>query len=155
MRLPVELSALSTADTQSGPRLERLSPGEVALVTLPRATPKAPRPTVLTAENNVRWVPLREAMAKPNVRVLNAARSQGLAASARFVLLSRGWRKIAIGDATDVRRKSVVFYPKERAKLGRSLAAQFGVESRQVNGSPLVLVLGQDSIAGKRPTRRS
>jgi hypothetical protein len=78
------------------------------------------------------------------VQVLNAARSEGLAASARAVLIERGWRRIAIGDADRVQRESVVLYPKERATLARSLAAQFGVGTRMVDGDRLILVLGRD-----------
>jgi hypothetical protein len=87
------------------------------------------------------------------VQVLNAARSQGLAASARAVLIDRGWRRIAIGDADRVQRKSVVLYPKERAALARSFAAQFGIGTRRVEGDRLVLVLGSDKaqeIRGQR-----
>jgi hypothetical protein len=45
----------------------------------------------------------------------------------------------------------VVLYPKGREKLGKSLAAQFGVAARMVERDVLVLVLGRDAadrIAG-------
>jgi hypothetical protein len=136
----------------SGPRLERLSPGEVALVTSGRSLWLA-RPGVRVASTSVRWVPLARSGATPNVQVLNAARSRGLAASARAVLIDRGWRKIAIGDAARAQQESVVLYPKERAGLARSLAAQFGIGTRMVEGDRLVLVLGRDKaqqIKGRR-----
>jgi hypothetical protein len=40
----------------------------------------------------------------------------------------------------------VVFYPKERAKLGRRLAAQFGVRAKMAKTDAVVLVLGRDSV---------
>jgi hypothetical protein len=56
------------------PRLERLSPGEVALLTgsgpVWRGQVVARTPQKLT----VRWVPLTTAAARPNIRLLNAAR---------------------------------------------------------------------------------
>jgi hypothetical protein len=91
--------------------------------------------------------------ARPNVQVLNAARVQGLAASARTVLVNRGWRKIAIGDAAQAQQQSIVLYPRDRAGLGRSLAAQFGIGSRMVEGDVLVLVLGRDKSGEIRGMR--
>jgi len=103
--------------------------------------------------DSVRWIPLRLSAARPGVQVLNAARSQGLAASARGVLYGRGWRAVGIGNASALRRTSVVFYPANRAALGRRLAAQFGVPAKISEHQNVVLVLGRDSldkIAGQR-----
>jgi hypothetical protein len=142
------------------PRLVRLSPGEVALVTTsqPGWTAKSTakgsaKGTKMAAVATVRWVPLSQPEGRPNVQVLNAARSQGIAASARSVLTDRGWRRIAIGDAPAVRQTSVVLYPKERAKLGRSLARQFGIKARMVAGKTLVVLLGRDKVATVRAQR--
>ena len=93
--------------------------------------------------------------ASASVQVLNAARSRGLAGSARNVLFGRGWRSVAIGNAGTIRRTSVVFYPKERAKLGRRLAAQFGVRAKMIDSDAVVLVLGRDSIGRIGGQRRS
>lgn len=137
---------------QSGPRLERLSPGEVALVTTAKPLWRAPK-SRSDAVDGVRWVALAPSGERPAIQVLNAARSQGLAASARTVLLNRGWRKIGVGDAPAVQRTSMVLYSKKRAALGRRLAAQFGVRSRAVDRDILVLVLGRDAadrIPGQR-----
>ena len=85
---------------------------------------------------------------RPNIRLLNAARRQGLAASTRAVLLDRGWRKIAIGDALQTRDRSVVIYPASRRELGVKLAAQFGFRSEvstRVEG--VVVLLGRDATA--------
>jgi hypothetical protein len=155
--LPVKLAE------PASPRLQRLSGGEVALVTTADASwrPQVPVRTAVrkaaavqtASADSVRWIPLRLAAARPGVQVLNAARSQGLAASARGVLFGRGWRAVGIGDATAVRRTSVVFYPANRATLGRRLAAQFGVPAKLSEHQNVVLVLGRDSldkIAGQR-----
>jgi hypothetical protein len=154
------------AEEPSGPRLQRLTNGEVALLTTkdaswkPETAPVAvSRQQVLAAESprrtaplqtasagSVSWVPLKMSTASAGVQVLNAARSHGLAGSARNVLFGRGWRSVAIGNAGTTRQTSVVFYPKERARLGRSLAAQFGVRAKMAKTNAVVLVLGRDSI---------
>lgn len=136
---PVAQAALAPA---GGPRLERLSSGEVALITTGKSIWRAPD-NVQTASVEPRWVALAQT-SRPNIQLLNAARSQGLAASARTVLSGRGWRKIAIGDASEIREKSVVLYPKGRESLGRRLAAQFGVSARLSQRDDVVLLLGRD-----------
>jgi tetratricopeptide (TPR) repeat protein len=140
--------------TVAEPRLERLSLGEVALLTAnePRWRPQVVARTARST--TVRWVPLRTASStRPNIRLLNAARSQGLAARTRNVLLGRGWRLIDIGDATEVRATSLVIYPASRQTLGRSLAAQFGFRSAITGkNDQLVVLLGRDA-AGMRAVR--
>ena len=136
-----------------GPRLERLSLGEVALVTAPRAIWRGQTVSRSPQSVTVRWVPLAAASARPNVRLLNAARRQGLAARTREYLLGRGWRKIEIGDSKDIREASVVLYPAGRQAMGRSLAAQFGIRARQLDkGDVLVVLLGRD--AARPPQQR-
>jgi hypothetical protein len=128
------------------PRLERLSRGEVALVSTGKPIWKSPGNVQVASTGGIRWLALDSSRDRPNVRVLNAARSQGLAASARTVLFDRGWRKIAVGDAPEVLRKSVVLYPKGREALGRRLARQFGVSAQIAERDDVVLILGRDSI---------
>jgi hypothetical protein len=140
--------------TGAAPRLERLSSGEVALVTTGKPIWNRPQ-NLLAAASSVRWVALAASGPRPTIQVLNAARSEGLAASARAVLLDRGWRKLAIGDAPAVEAKSVVLYPKGREKLGKSLAAQFGVAARMVERDILVLVLGRDAVDRVSGQRKS
>ena len=157
--LPVKLAE------PASPRLQRLSGGEVALVTTADASwrPQVPVRTAVrkaaavqtASADSVRWIPLRLAAARPGVQVLNAARSQGLAASARGVLFGRGWREVGIGDATALRRTSVVFYPANRAALGRRLAAQFGVPAKLSEHQNVVLLLGRDSLDKIASQRRS
>ena len=150
---------------RASPRLERLNRGEVALVTTGTMAwrPASPMrtaavraaPVRTAAADPVRWIPLPLSRAAPAVLVLNAARSSALAASARTVLVGRGWRGIGIGNATAMRRTSVVFYPRNRATLGRRLAAQFGVPARLSERNKVVLVLGRDSVGRIGGQRRS
>ena len=138
----------------AAPRLERLTSGEVALVTTGRSIWNKPQ-NLLAAASSVRWAPLARPGTRPSIQILNAARSQGLAASARAVLLDRGWRKLKIGDAPAVQARSEVLYPKGREKLGKSLARQFGVAARAVEQDVLVLVLGRDSVSRVAGQRKS
>jgi hypothetical protein len=128
-----------------GPRLERMSPGEVALVTTGKPMWKATVVAQSRTSTTVRWIPMSR-VASANIRVLNAARRQGLAAQSRALLLDRGWRKIEIGDALAIREESFVIYPESRRTLARSLAAQFGLTSL-VRGKDdvLIVVLGRDA----------
>ena len=68
----------------------------------------------------VRWVPIKSAVTQPPIRLLNAARNQGLAARTRQSLSVQGWRKLAIGDAPKVRNTSIVLYPGRHETLALS-----------------------------------
>ena len=183
-KTPIRAEAPAVATAQ--PRLERLSMGEVALLTrdapawrtevvsqsrtsitarfvpLKPAGPDSAKmatakfvPLKSAAADkerlaSARFVPLKTAMAanRPNIRLLNAARHQGLAARTRMTLFDRGWRKIAIGDAAQVRARSIVLYPANRQVLGKRLAAQFGFATAINYRSDEVLVLlGRDASA--------
>jgi hypothetical protein len=138
--------ARGAVEAARGPYLERLSPGEVALVSDGRPAWRAQLVAQTHTSTTVRWVPIMTAEARPNIQILNAAQHQGLAAKTRTVLLDRGWRKIQIGNAADVRERSVVIYPASRRTLGRSLAAQFGFPSQlQGESGVLVVLLGRDA----------
>jgi tetratricopeptide (TPR) repeat protein len=155
-RLPPQRSdppAQAALVERAGPRLERLSRGEVALVTTGKPIWRVSADTRAASESAVRWVAL--APSRPNVQVLNAARIKGIAASARTVLSNRGWRRIDIGDAPSAQRTSVVLYSKNRATLGRSLAAQFGIKARMVQQDILLVVLGRDAAQRIAAQRRS
>jgi hypothetical protein len=140
-----QMLAQAEATVDTGPRLERLSLSEVALVTGASAW-RGQGVERSKQSVTVRWVPLNMASARPNIRLLNAARRQGLAARNREYLLGRGWRKIEIGDSKDIREESVVLYPAARPALGRRLAAQFGFRARAVDkGDVFVVLLGRDA----------
>jgi tetratricopeptide (TPR) repeat protein len=131
----------------SAPHLQRLSLGEVALLTSGGSVWRAKVVSHTPRSVTVRWVPLTMASVRPNIRLLNAARHQGLAARTRDYLLDRGWRKIEIGDAAETRDDSVVLYPAARPGTGRSLAAQFGFRARAAGkGDVFVVMLGRDAI---------
>jgi hypothetical protein len=137
------------AETPS-PRLERLSLGEVALVTTGRPLWRAELVARTQQSTTVRWVPIQTASQRPNIRLLNAAQHRGLAAQTRQTLFDRGWRKMEIGDASAIREQSIVLYPASRRTLGRNLAAQFGFRSQPTGqGDVLIVLLGRD--AARRP----
>jgi tetratricopeptide (TPR) repeat protein len=128
---------------QAAPHLERLSLGEVALIT--RSEPVWTAQLIQSSPRSAtfRWVEV-----KPVARLLNAARVEGLAARTREKLVARGWTKLAIGDAPAVRSKSLVLYPEYRARMARRLAAQFGFTHFQAfSGSEIVVLLGRDAVS--------
>jgi tetratricopeptide (TPR) repeat protein len=136
----------------AAPRLIRLSRGEVALVTTSEPLWQARLASRTHASTAVRWVPLQSASARPNIQILNAARREGLAARARSMLLDRGWRRIAIGDAPAIRDESVVLYSAGHGMLGKSLAAQFGFRAVLSPEADVLLVLvGRDAALKATP----
>jgi hypothetical protein len=102
----------------------------------------------------VRFVPLRTANATPvRIRLLNAARYEGLAARTRRLLAQRGWRQLAIGNANRVRQSSLVLYPAHQRALAKRLAAQFGIAlAKNASGSDVIVLLGRDATR-RNPTR--
>lgn len=145
--------AIAPAPDQNSPWLERLSTGEVALVTTRQRQSSPQTKAVVTAA--LHWAPLSQPGTAPKVQVLNAARSSGLAASTRALLADRGWQNIVIGSAPAVRQSSVVVYPRAQARLARKLAAELGIRSRTVGGSSVVVMLGRDRLGATRPQRRA
>jgi len=153
-----------------GPYLARSSLGEVALITTAGplwVQPSPPEAAVRAEARPVpartglkltqarmsdvaepRWVPLKYAAARPNIQILNAARVQSLAARNRSVLLDRGWRKIAIGDARKVRQRSLVLYAPAREAIARRLAAHFHCKAVRAKAvQSVVVLLGRDAAA--------
>jgi hypothetical protein len=137
----------SVAEEQ-GPRLERMSMGEIALITVPRPVWRATTVARSDRSTTVRFVPLRQASAQPmKVRLLNAARVNRLAARTRNWLNARGWRGLAIGNARTTRVRSVILYPAHKRALAQKLSAQFGFPlARRAAGSHVVVLLGSDAI---------
>jgi len=132
---------------RGGPRLERLSLGEVALITRPEPVWKGQLVDRSTRSATFRWVEIR-----PVARLLNAARVEGLAARTRGKLVARGWTRIAIGDAPAVRSETLVLYPEYRRKAALRLATQFGFTHLQsFSGSEIVVLLGRDAASPKDP----
>ena len=100
----------------------------------------------------VRFVPLKQSNVRmASVRLLNAARVQGLAARTRNTLVDRGWRGIAIGDAGAARAQSLVLYPAHRRSTALSLARQFGFKAAQrASGREITVLLGRDAALARR-----
>jgi tetratricopeptide (TPR) repeat protein len=154
IKLPAPRPVIAAA---APPRLERISPGEVALVTTGKPLWRAQVVERTRLSTTVRWLPIRSAASEVPIRLLNAARRQGLAARTRQALFERGWqsRGIAIGDWRHVRANSVVFVPPAHAEAGEKLAAQFGFRVRKLaKGNTIVVLLGRDaSGSGSRKLR--
>ena len=136
------------------PHLERLSMGEIALISAP--TPMW-RPTTVAQTGRsatVRFIPLREASTVPvQVRLLNAARVNRLAARTQSWLVARGWRGLGVGNADTVRAQSVILYPAGKRALAQTLSAQFGFAIQQrASGSQITVLLGRD--AARHPVLR-
>ena len=125
----------------AGPHLERLSLGEVALVTRGEPVWRGQLVSSTSRSATFRWVE-----ARPVARLLNAARNEGLAARTRAVLAERGWRRLEIGDAAAVRDNTLVLYPAFRQGTAARLARQFGfTHLRRFDGNEIVVLLGRDA----------
>lgn len=126
--------------TRRAARLERLSTGEVALLTssAPLWTAIAPTRAPRVAEVRVE--------ARPKFVVLNAARVAGLAARTRTYLSARGFGGAQIGDNDRIAARTEIRYtPAERARAMR-IAAQFPFATAvAVAKGPLTLVVGRDA----------
>ena len=129
---PIDVAAsdpLAPQPAATKVRLERISLGEIALVT--SGTPF--------------WVKLRSATPAQSVRLLNAARRQGLAARHRQQLEGAGWRSIAIGDAPRTRQSSLVLYPTGQGTEARRLAADLRIAAiRPEARADILVLLGRD-----------
>jgi len=133
-------------------RLERLSMGEVALITRPDPRWEAKTVARTATSTTIEF----EKKAAPAVTLLNAARVQGLAARTRAYLSMRGFASARIGDAPAVRVKSAILYAPSEQRRAERLAAQFGFAlERQPNAKDgVVVLLGRDA-ARDRSLRRS
>ena len=128
---PVDVAAsdpLAAEPAAPKARLERVSLGEIALVT----------------NGKPLWVALPTTPAL-SVRLLNAARRQGLAARHRAQLEGAGWRSVAIGDAPRTRSSSLVLYPTGQGRKARRLAADLRIAAlRPERRADFVVLLGRD-----------
>jgi hypothetical protein len=130
------------------PRLERISMGEIGLIT--SAGPPVWKATTVARTDQstrLRFVPLRQAYSQPvKVRLLNAARVNRLAARTRTWLNARGWRGLSIGNATATRTRSVILYPAGKRAFAQRLSAQFGFPlARRASGAHVTVLLGADA----------
>jgi hypothetical protein len=133
-------------EDESGPRIERLSPAVVALITTDGPRWKAQTVARTERSETVRFVPLREANARSRVRLLNAARVNRLAARTRNWLVAHGWSRMPIGDSPAVRTRSVIHYPPGQRALAQSLGNQFGFAIEERSDAKFVtMLLGSDA----------
>ena len=134
---PVAAIAPATAGL-TGPRLSRLSFGEVALITrdLPVQRVEKSAPSIMRTAKGSGSSP---------ILLLNAARSEGLARRTGAYLAVRGYHDVRVGTAPRVLARSLIIYPamqRERAvAIGRSLA----VPTTLLLGKRLTVVLGRDA----------
>ena len=136
---------------ERGPRLERMSMGEIALITVPKPVWLPTTVARNDRSTTLRFVPLRQAYKLPvKVRLLNAARVDRLAARTRVWLAARGWRGLSIGNAQATRTRSVILYPANQRALAQRLSAQFGFPiARRASGSHMIVLLGTDAARRK------
>jgi len=87
------------------------------------------------------------------VRLLNAARVNRLAARTRSWLVARGWYGLGVGNSDTVRAQSVILYPAGKRALAQTLSSQFGFAIQQrSSGSQITVLLGRD--AARHPALR-
>lgn len=131
----------------AGPRLERLSLTEVALFTT--NAPRWKKPAAEPVRAAARAMP----KSPIELRVLNAARVEKLAARTRAYLGRFGWRSVAVGDAAIVRRRSLIVYPQGAQEAANRLSAKLGFAAAQrADVRQLTLLLGRD--AAEHPALR-
>ena len=171
VRVHEPLIAQADPQAESGPRLQRLSPGVVSLVTsiapVRPHVPQTPSPTRtdvamiqpaqrFASADAVRWLPLKYGPPQAPIRLLNAARTQSLAARTRVALLDRGWSKIRIGNARKIRQHSLVLYASARWAVARRLAAHLGCKAvRNDKVQNVVVLLGRDAALLRRGSARA
>lgn len=145
---PPEPAAPPPPSSQPGPRLERVSLAEVELVT-------RPRPALAQQIRPARQATVTLVAPPPRVILLNAARREGLAARTRASLQRQGWRNVAIGNADQVLRQSVVSYPAHRRAEAMRLLQQldFAVRHRQSRDGRITLILGRDAAVAQQRSR--
>lgn len=152
---PPRSAPVAVAQARIGVRLERLSLGEVALVTQDKPRWEARTVTRSAHSTTIRF----QARPVTAVTLLNAARVQGLAARTRAYLTARGFRGAAIGDAPTVRRQSVIVYAAADRARAERIAAQFGFALERQSGTAaargMTILLGRDAardeaLAGRR-----
>jgi hypothetical protein len=123
-------------------RLERLSSGEVALVTGGKSPWAAHQIAAGPRSTTVQFA-RRDAMV-----VLNGARIAGIAARTRDYLATRGFAGAQIGDARTPHAQSLIKYPSAARARAVRIAAQFAVAPRlEASDGPLTLIVGRDAAA--------
>lgn len=131
----------------AAPRLERVTMAEVMLVTAPhaRAAPTSVARTAAAQVPSLTPMP-KTALAAPEIRLLNAARTHRLAADTRLQLRHHGWQRVAIGNADAPADRSAILYPERHRKVAQRLGRQLGIDLQQPSSGEVVVVrLGRDA----------
>ena len=131
------------AATKPAPQLVRRSLAEVDLITRPGPRWEAKLVSRSASSTTYRF----EARPAAPVRLLNAARSGGLAARTRAYLAMRGFGGASIGNADAVRPQSAILYHQADRARAERIAAQFGfrMERLPANQHVLTVLLGRDA----------
>jgi hypothetical protein len=134
---------------RSGPRIERLSMHEVALVTSGAPRWKRPsEPVVVARRSHAPPMTRPSPVQLADLRILNAARVEKLAARTGAYLGQFGWREIAVGDAQAVRQRSLIVYPKGSQAAASRLATRLGFATAPRNDvRQLTILLGRDAAS--------
>jgi hypothetical protein len=146
-QLAAKAETRPTLEAAHAVRLERMSLAEVVLVTsgVPQWRPQLVRRTAQSS--TVRFVPLKREPQSAGIRLLNAARTQGLAARTRSLLRNKGWQHIGIGDADRMRDRSLVLYSPATEQAARRLSLQLGFAiAREPRTGGLTVLLGRDAV---------
>ncbi|NNC48889.1 MAG: tetratricopeptide repeat protein [Sphingomonas sp.] len=138
-----EVGSFSAVKIATGPRLERVSTGEVMLITrLDKVAPDAPRPTrsaasavtlLSTAPDAAREnaVVADQRVARTHVEpapvlLINASRRQGVAENARGLLAGQGYAELKIDTSPTGRARTILLYPRGQRAEAEKLARRFG-----------------------------
>jgi tetratricopeptide (TPR) repeat protein len=137
---PARPIARKLAGEASHARLERLSTGEVALVTSGKSPWAAQKVAASPRSVTVQFA-RRDAMV-----VLNGARIAGIAARTRDYLAARGFAGAQIGNAKTPQAQSLIKYPATARVRALRIAAQFAVAPKlEASDGPLTLIVGRDA----------
>lgn len=142
-------SAPRSAIARAGPRLERVSLGEVALITTAGPQWRTQMADAVVRKPITGAAAVRQAaVAHSGLRLLNAARVDRLASRTGAYLTSRGWAVASVGDVQLPRSRSLILYPADKRAAAMRLSAQFGfgVEQR-ANLRQITILLGRDAAS--------
>ena len=139
---PAKLAQIAKPPPARNARLERISLTEVALITSDK--PRWTRPAGRSQRASVQAAAVRWT----DIRLLNAARVDKLAARTRSYLTGFGWRSIAVGDAASVRSRSLIVYPRGAQAAASRLSARLGFAmAPRDDVRQLTVLLGRDAAA--------
>ena len=135
------------AIAEVGPRLERMSLGEVALITAAGPQWRTQMANAVVRKPIAGAAAVRQAAAsRSGLRLLNAARIDRLASRTGAYLARRGWAVASVGNVQLARSRSLILYPADKRAAAMRLSAQFGfgIEQR-ASLRQITILLGRDA----------